>query len=72
VSALEKTSAGGQSDGLAAGANVLTINFTGAKDIDRYLIYGKNRFVVGMNHVRSLLVGAGYSTRGSIFLPGVV
>jgi biotin synthase len=50
----------------------MTTGFTGAKDIDRYLIYGKNRFVVGMNHVRSLLVGAGYSTRGSIFLPGVV
>jgi biotin synthase len=68
VSALEKTAAGGQSRGLAAGANVLTINFTGEADIDRYLIYGKERFVVSTAHVRTMLEQAGFDVRGSVFL----
>lgn len=68
VSALEKTSSGGQSRGLAAGANVMTVNFTGDADRQRYLIYGKDRFVVKMQHVRSLVQAAGLQTRGSIFL----
>ncbi|MDQ7809142.1 radical SAM protein [Amycolatopsis sp. A133] len=68
VSALEKTSAGGQSRGLAAGANVMTVNFTGDSDRHRYLIYGKDRFVVKMQHVRELLRAAGLRVRGSVFL----
>lgn len=68
VSALEKTASGGQSRGLAAGANVMTINFTGDADVNRYLIYGKDRFVVKADHVRTLLEEAGFGTRGSVFL----
>jgi biotin synthase len=68
VSALEKTSAGGQSRGLAAGANVMTVNFTGDSDRHRYLIYGKDRFVVKMQHVEELVRGAGLAVRGSVFL----
>jgi biotin synthase len=69
VSALEKTSSGGQSRGLAAGANVLTMNFTGDAHIGRYLIYGKERFVVRAEHVRTMLADAGFGVRGSVFLP---
>jgi len=68
VSALEKTRSGGQSRGLAAGANVLTTNFTGESDLDRYLIYGKDRYVVRLSHVKALLAEAGFDTRGSVFL----
>lgn len=68
VSALEKRSAGGQSRGLAAGGNVMTVNFTDDADQQRYLIYGKGRFVVKMQHVQNLVQAAGLRTRGSIFL----
>jgi biotin synthase len=71
VSALEKTASGGQSRGLAAGANVLTINFTAEADLDRYLIYGKERFVVRQAHVRGMLERAGFGVRGSVVLPRV-
>lgn len=69
VSALEKTTAGGQARGLAAGANVMTTNFTGAEDVGRYLIYGKERFVVGISHVKAMLAQSGFAVRGSVFLP---
>jgi biotin synthase len=69
VSALEKTDSGGQSRGLAAGANVMTSNFTGDTNAERYLIYGKERFVVGMQHVQSVLDRMGLTSRGSVFLP---
>ncbi|MFJ4858679.1 radical SAM protein [Streptomyces sp. NPDC088730] len=68
VSALEKTSAGGQSRGLQAGANVMTVNFTGADDRQRYLIYGKNRYVVRKQHVEELTRASGLRLRGSVFL----
>lgn len=68
VSALEKNSAGGQSRGLAAGANVMTVNFTGDADLQRYLIYGKERFVVKMQHIQEIVRSAGLKTRGSVFL----
>jgi len=71
VSALEKTSSGGQSRGLAAGANVLTINFTGYTAVNRYLIYGKERVVVKTEHVRTMLTDAGFGVRGSVFLDRV-
>ncbi|MDG4788024.1 radical SAM protein [Micromonospora sp. WMMD1102] len=69
VSALEKADAGGQSRGLAAGANVLTVNFTGDADRGRYLIYGRQRYIVRLQHVRDIVAGAGLRTRGSVFLP---
>ncbi|MFB7076429.1 radical SAM protein [Streptomyces sp. NPDC056308] len=68
VSALEKTSAGGQSLGLAAGANVMTVNFTGDTDRQRYLIYGKDRFVVKKRHAEDLVRASGLYIRGSVFL----
>lgn len=68
VSALEKTSSGGQSRGLAAGTNVMTVNFTGETDRQRYLIYGKDRFVVKKQYVEGLVQTAGLRTRGSVFL----
>lgn len=71
VSALEKTSAGGQSRGLEAGANVMTVNFTGDSDRQRYLIYGKDRYVVRKRHVEELTQASGLRLRGSVFLdPG--
>ncbi|AJC59853.1 Radical SAM domain-containing protein [Streptomyces sp. 769] len=68
VSALEKTDSGGQSRGLDAGANVLTVNFTGEADRDRYLIYGNKRFVVGLEHARKLADNAGLTMGRSIFI----
>ncbi|MEV5242996.1 radical SAM protein [Streptomyces cinnamoneus] len=68
VSALEKTSSGGQARGLVAGANVMTVNFTGETDRQRYLIYGKDRFVVNKQHVEELVRASGLRTRGSVFL----
>jgi len=68
VSALEKTDSGGQSRGLAAGANVMTVNFTGDAARDRYLIYGKNRYVVRLQHVLEIAEQAGLQRRGSVFL----
>lgn len=67
VSALEKNSAGGQGAGIAAGANVMTINFTGSHR-GEYLIYGKDRFVVKADHVRSVLAAAGATAGGSVYL----
>ena len=60
---------GGQSLGLAAGANVMTSNFTGDANAERYLIYGKERFVVGLDHVRAVIDSMGLAVRGSAFLP---
>ena len=68
VSALERTNAGGQSRGLVAGANVVTVNFTGEPQRNRYHIYGDERFVVGLRHMRDLVSHAGMTTRGSVFL----
>ncbi|MEO3930675.1 radical SAM protein [Micromonosporaceae bacterium B7E4] len=68
VSALEKTESGGQSRGLAAGANVMTTNFTSDADRDKYLIYGKERFVARLNHIREVVARAGLTPRGSLFI----
>ncbi len=59
VSALEKIRPGGQTLGLAAGANVLTINFTPKHFRDRYAIYSQERFVVSLGHARSTVAKAG-------------
>lgn len=68
VSALERVGQNGQSRGLNAGANVMTANFTSEAERQRYLIYGKDRFVVGLDHVQQLAASAGLSLRGSSFL----
>lgn len=59
VSALERLQQGGQLQGLNAGGNVLTINFTPQKHSKDYLIYGKNRYLVKVDHVGTLLGKAG-------------
>lgn len=50
VSALEKIEEKGQLQGLNAGANVITINFTPPTYREKYRIYSKKRFVVSYNH----------------------
>ncbi len=69
VSALEKSRPGGQVLGFQAGANVMTINFSDAEHSDRYLIYGKNRFVVRNEHAAETLSRAGLTATRSPFLP---
>lgn len=64
VSALERNSPGGQQRGLDAGANVLTINFTDLDHQQKYLIYGRDRFVVTTDHVRSIVAHAGLRIHG--------
>ena len=68
VSALEKADGGGQARGLMAGANVMTVNFSAPSDQSRYLIYGKDRFIVRLDHVRQIAGSAGLTFRGSTFL----
>lgn len=70
VSALERATGGGQSRGLLAGANVMTVNFSAAEDQKRYLIYGKDRFIVKLDHVQNIAAQAGLTLRGSAFLEG--
>lgn len=67
VSALEKNRSGGQAGGLAAGANVLTINFTPQRERNNYLIYGKHRYVVKLDHVHQILNAAGLEFGRSVF-----
>ena len=64
VSALEKVQEGGQLLGLNAGANVLTINFTPKNFRDKYAIYSKERFVVSLDHARSIVTAAGLRLLG--------
>lgn len=68
VSALAKSQSGGQYRGFTAGANVLTMNFTPDEQRDRYLIYGKDRFVVRRDYAAELIIQTGLSPRGSIFV----
>jgi biotin synthase len=70
VSAFERLSTGGQYRGFQAGANVMTINFSGDAHVDQYLIYGKNRFVVRREHADRALERAGLTVTGSVFRPG--
>lgn len=70
VSALEATVSGGQQAGLNAGANVLTVNFSARSDRDKYLIYGKDRFVVDLSHVEDVIALAGCERRGSTLVRG--
>lgn len=68
VSALAKSQQGGQHRGFAAGANVLTVNFTADAQRDRYLIYGRERFVVRRDYADRLIAETGLTPRGSLFL----
>ncbi len=68
VSALEKLGRGGQRMGLQAGGNVLTINFTPATENREYLIYGKDRFVVHLDHVNRILLQSGLKSAKSLWI----
>ncbi|WP_158634099.1 radical SAM protein [Amycolatopsis sp. WAC 04169] len=68
VSALSKRVGEGQHRGLMAGANVITINFTPEEQRDRYLIYGRERFVVKRDYATRLITQTGLTPRGSVFL----
>ncbi len=59
VSALEKLQAGGQRRGLEAGANVMTVNFTPPSYQEKFNIYSKQRFVVGLQHALATIESAG-------------
>jgi biotin synthase len=59
VSALQKQAPGAQALGFAAGANVITVNFTPQVDQASYPIYGADRFVVGQSYARQVLEEAG-------------
>jgi biotin synthase len=67
VSALAKSMQGGQHHGFTAGANVLTINFTSDAHRERYLIYGKNRFVVRRDYAERVIAETGLMPTKSVF-----
>jgi biotin synthase len=60
VSALEKIEKGGQAKGIDAGANVLTINFTPQRNKENYLIYGQDRFVSNIEHIKSIVQASNF------------
>jgi biotin synthase len=68
VSALESRRSGGQSAGLAAGANVLTVNFTPSNERENYLIYGKDRYIVRNDHVNEIVAKSGMERSASVFV----
>jgi biotin synthase len=69
VSAMERTAEGGQQRGYNAGGNVMTINFTPPKESGKYLIYGKDRFVVKATYAKQTLESVGLVPSKSIFAP---
>jgi len=68
VSALEVYRPGSQSKGLHAGANVMTVNFTPREWRSKYLIYGSKRYIVTLDHVRSILRELDLEQSGSLWL----
>ncbi len=68
VSALESRCSGGQAAGLAAGANVLTVNFTPDDQRGNYLIYGKDRYIVRNDHVNEIVAKSGLKRAASVFV----
>jgi biotin synthase len=68
VSALETAASGGQTAGLAAGANVLTVNFTPVNERENYLIYGKDRYIVRNDHVNEIVAKSGLKRSVSVFV----
>ncbi len=63
VSALESVFPKGQTAGLNAGANVLTINFTPKDKRELYRIYSEKRFVVSLDHALNSIERAGLRVR---------
>ena len=63
VSALESIRSDGQTAGLNAGANVLTVNFTPREKRDLYRIYSASRFVVSLDHATNSIARAGLRVR---------
>lgn len=63
VSALESVFSEGQTAGLNAGANVITVNFTPKNFQDIYWIYSKKRFVVSIDHALRSVEHAGLQVR---------
>jgi biotin synthase len=63
VSALESVRSDGQTAGLNAGANVLTVNFTPREKRDLYRIYSSSRFVVSLDHAMNSIARAGLRVR---------
>ena len=63
VSALESVFPEGQTVGLNAGANVITINFTPKDNRDLYRIYSEKRFVVSLDHALKTIERAGLKVR---------
>ncbi len=68
VSALAKRSKESQKQGYLAGANVVTINFTAPSESERYLIYGKDRFIVRGDYAFSMIKEAGLAPSKSVFV----
>jgi biotin synthase len=67
VSALETVFPAGQTAGLNAGANVITINFTPDDIRDLYRIYSAKRFVVSLGHALNSIESAGLKVRNVLF-----
>ena len=63
VSALESVFPEGQTVGLNAGANVITVNFTPKDNRDLYRIYSEKRFVVSLDHALKTIERAGLKVR---------
>jgi biotin synthase len=68
VSGMAKLAPDGQRRGLEAGANVLNFNATPTEHRDRYLIYGRDRRVVGYDDVQQTIAAAGLQPGGSVFV----
>lgn len=67
VSAMRAVDGGGQRRGFDAGGNVIVYNATPAKHRDRYLIYGKDRKVSGLDYVQRVIADAGLRPGRSVF-----
>ncbi len=67
VSAMRAIDGGGQRRGFDAGANVIVYNATAPRHRDRYLIYGKNRRVSGLEYVHQVITEAGLRPGRSVF-----
>lgn len=65
VSALETLKPDGQLQGLNAGANVITVNFTPREARNLYHIYSDHRFVVSLEHAQRTIERAGLRPRKS-------
>ena len=59
VSALEKVSKWGQSKGLLAGANVMTVNMTPGVERKHYMLYDNSRVIVNRGHVERCAAESG-------------